>query len=64
MDSLTYEEILRMFSDFDLASEEKRLQILATSKSESATTGDSRIQYFIRIGSSTDRRKNSNAELA
>jgi len=61
---LTDDEILQMFRDFHLNSEDQRRSLLATSKPEPTTEQGRQLQVFIRVESTTSPREGGHAELA
>ncbi len=61
---LTYDDILQMFRDFGLESEDERRHVLSTVQAEPAEAESTRTLIFTRVESLTSAREESHAELA
>jgi hypothetical protein len=61
---LTYDDILHMFRDFGLDSEEERRRLLSTVRAEPPGAESSRTLIFTRVESLTSPREEGHAELA
>lgn len=64
MGLLTNNEILQMFRDFGLGSEDERRRLLSEAQLEILAEAPSRAQVFIRVESTTSPREVGHAELA
>ena len=61
---LTYDDILQMFRDFGLDSEEERRCVLSSVQADPADAESSRTLIFTRVESMTAARDEGHAELA
>ncbi len=64
MELLTDDEIMRMFRDLGLESEDDRRRLLCTVQIDPPGTEGSQTQVFIRVESTTDLQEGGHAELA
>jgi hypothetical protein len=64
VDLLTDDEILRMFQDFGLGSEDQRRRLLPEAQLETLPGAPGNAQIFIRVESTTSPREERHAELA
>lgn len=64
MDLFTDDEILQMFRDFGLGSEDDRGRLFSEAQIETLGPPPTRAQVFIRVESTTEPREEPHAELA
>ena len=64
MDPLTDDQILQMFRDFGLGSEDERCRLLSEAQLVTVAGAPGHAQVFIRVASTTSLREEGHAELA
>jgi len=64
VDPLTDDQILQMFRDFGLGSEDDRRRLLSEAQFVTVAGAPEHAQVFIRVASITSRREEGDAELA